>query len=123
MMHNLRNTPRNYDYNSLQIALSNKRLVKKVCKMNIQLIRLKSAYNVLQNDFTELQMRFFRIQLFCFLYRLCLIVYVIYSICKIDWDPDLTHVNYFVEKGRMFLDFTVNVFSNTGYNTQRDESL
>lgn len=123
MMHNLRNTPRNYDYNSLQIALSNKRLVKKVCKMNIQLIRLKSAYNVLQNDFTELQMRFFRIQLFCFLYKLCLIAYVIYSICKIDWDPDLTHVNYFVEKGRMFLDFTVNVFSNTGYNTQRDESL
>jgi hypothetical protein len=122
-MHNLRNTPRNYDYDSLQIALSNKRLVKKVCKMNLQLIRLKSAYNVLQYDFTEVQMRLLRVQLLCFLYTLCMIAYVIYTICKIEWDPDLTHVNYFVEKGRLFWDFTVNVLSNTGYNTQRDSSL
>lgn len=122
-MHNLRNTPRNYDYDSLQISLSNKRLVKKVGKMNVQLLRLKSAYNMLQDDFTEVEMRFFRIQMFCFLYTLCLIACVIYTICMIDWCPDLTHVSYFVEKARMFWGFTVNVLSNTGYSTQRDESL
>ena len=101
-MHNLRNTPRNYDYDSLQVALSNKRLVKKVGKMNFQLIRLKSAYNVLHDDFTEVQIKFFRIQLLCFLYTTCLFTYIIHTICKIDWDPDLTHVNYFVEKGKLF---------------------
>lgn len=122
-MHNLRNTPRNYDYNSLQIALSNKRLVKKVSKMNFQLIRLKSAYNVLQDDFMEVQMRLLRVQLYCLLYTMCLIAYAIYTICNIDWDPDLTHVNYFVEKGRLFWDFTVNVLQNTSYSTQRDSSL
>ena len=122
-MHNLRNTPRNYDYNSLQIALSNKRLVKKVGAMNSQIIKLKSAYNILQEDFLEVQVKLLRVQFVCFLYTLCLFVYVIYTISKIDWDPDLAHVNYFVEKARMFLDFTVNVLSNTGYNTQRDSSL
>ena len=122
-MHNLRNTPRNYDYNSLQVALSNKRLVKKVGKMNFQLIRLKSAYNVLQDDFSEAQVRLLRVQFVCFLYTLCLFLYVIYTICNIDWDPDLTHVNYFVEKGELFWGAIVNVLSNIGYSTQRDESL
>lgn len=122
-MHNLRNTPRNYDYNSLQIALSNKRLVKKVGAMNSQIIKLKSAYNILQEDFLEVQIKLLRVQFVCFLYTLCLFLYVIYIICKLDWDPDLTHVNYFVEKARLFWGLTVNALSNTGYNTQRDSSL
>lgn len=122
-MHNLRNTPRNYDYDSLQIALSNKRLVQKVGKMSFQIIKLKTDYNMLHDDFTEVQMRLLHLQTLCFLYTLCFIGYITYTICVIDWDPDLTHVNYFVEKARMFWGFTVNVLSNTGYRTQRDSSL
>lgn len=120
MMHNLRNTPRNYDYDSLQIALSNKRLVNKVGKMNFQIIRLKSAYNVLQDDFTEVQMKFFRIQMLCFFYTTCLFAYIIYTFLMMNWDPDLTHVNYVVEKARLFWGVAVNALPIT---TQRDDSL
>lgn len=122
----LRNASKNYDYNSLQVVLTNKRLMKQISRFSAQTRQMKAAYGTLQDEFDEVQRKLTTIRVVCFLYHIVFVTYVLFSLYCFDWtkcNPDTSHINYFVEKSRMFFDYTVNNVKNIGSYIERDESL
>lgn len=126
----LRNGTKNYDYDSLQLVLTNKRLSKKMTKMSVQLNKMRETSICVQRELKLIEKKFVILKALCFMYTMLFIGFAFYfAYSNIDinidlsaFDPDLSHVNYFVEKSKQFFRDIVNDENTRGY-FERNESI